>query len=58
MDKLIPSWISNVTLQMDNAGTNKNRFLFYALAGLVKLGRFLKIDISFMYAGHTKVSCN
>ena len=55
METIVPLWVSNITLQMDNAATNKNRFVVMVLGCLIKLERFVKVDISFMLAGHTKV---
>lgn len=55
LDQLIPDWILNIALHMDNAATNKNRFVVYMLAALVKAGRLHSVDLSFMVVGHTKV---
>ena len=53
----IPPWVRVVVLNMDNCGgTNKSQFVFAFLANLVRIGRFDKIYMKFMIAGHTKVS--
>src|SRR5690348_10451036 len=55
LEELVPEWVRNITLHMDNAGTNKNRWVIFFLAALVKVGRLDLVDISFMVVGHTKV---
>lgn len=54
-DQFIPYWVKNISLYMDNAGTNKNRYLIYIMALLIKKDRFNSVDLSFLLVGHTKV---
>ena len=51
----VPSWVNNVIINFDNAGTNENQWVFVLLAVLVYLGRFSSIVVAYMIVGHTKV---
>ncbi len=51
---VLRKWYRDVNLWMDNAGNNKNRYVFAYICELVANNEFESVRVSFMVPGHTK----